>query len=77
MIDFAKKHTQEVRREILEGNAGIEPFALGNRTGCDYCPYHAVCGFDEKIDGYQYRKLEQLDQEGALEKMREEVETWE
>lgn len=74
---FAKKQMQDVKEEILGGNAERKPFSLGNSTGCDYCPYHAVCGFEEKIEGYEYRKLEKLDSEEALEKMRKEVETWE
>ncbi len=32
----------------------------GTRTGCDYCPYHAVCGFDRKTAGFGYRKLKTL-----------------
>ena len=74
---FAKKHAKEVGRQILQGNAEISPYTLGDRTGCDYCPYHAVCGFEENIDGYEYRKLEKLDQEGAILKMSQEVEKWE
>ena len=75
--EFAKKEMQKVEKEILDGNAELKPYSLGGSTGCDYCPYHAVCGFEEKIDGYEYRKLEKLDSEKALEKMRKEVETWE
>ena len=38
----------------------MRPMKQGNRTGCDYCPYHAVCGFDRKTAGYGYRKLKKL-----------------
>ena len=75
--EFAKKRVQEVKEQILEGNAEINPYALAGKTACDYCPYHAVCGFEEKIEGYQYCKLDKLNAELALEKMREEVDTWE
>ena len=75
--EFAKKQIQEVGKVILDGNAEVKPYALGNNTGCDYCPYHAVCGFEENIGGYEYRKLEKMDNQEALEKMRREVETWE
>ena len=44
-------------REILDGEIGIEPYKSGPRTACDYCPYHAVCGFDKKTSGYEYRRL--------------------
>lgn len=54
---YTRKKTEELKDEILNGNAGKEPFELGTRTGCDYCPYHTICGFDEKIDGCDYRSL--------------------
>lgn len=75
--EFAKKQKQEVEKEILGGNAEIKPYLLGNSSGCDYCPYHAVCGFEEQVEGFEYRKLEKLNAEKAMEKMRGEVETWE
>lgn len=75
--EFAKKQVQEVKEQILEGNAEIKPYALAGKTACDYCPYHAVCGFEEKIEGYRYRKLDKLNAESALEKMRKEVDAWE
>lgn len=44
-------------QEILQGSTALLPYKQGTRTGCDYCPYHAVCGFDRKTSGYAYRKL--------------------
>ncbi|MGN0158448.1 MAG: helicase-exonuclease AddAB subunit AddB [Brotaphodocola sp.] len=44
--------------EILDGEIAVEPYKSGGRTACDYCPYHAVCGFDKKTSGYEYRKLQ-------------------
>lgn len=75
--EYAKKQSQDVRREILGGNVDLKPYALGGSTACDYCPYHSVCGFDERIDGHEYRRLEKLDSDKALEKMRGEVDAWE
>lgn len=77
IAEFAKKHAKEVGEQILDGNAEIRPYLLGNCTGCDYCPYHAVCGFDENLDGYEYRRLDKLNAEEALEKMSREVDAWE
>lgn len=75
--DFAKKQMQKSGTSILEGDIAIAPYQMGDRTGCDYCPYHAICGFEEKIPGYEYRKLEKLDKEDAIAKMRKEVAKWE
>lgn len=47
-------------REILEGTVAVNPYKQGNKTACDYCPYHAVCGFDLKTSGFGYRKFKPL-----------------
>ncbi len=44
-------------REILEGRIQALPHKKGNRTACDYCPYHGVCGFDTRISGYRFRRF--------------------
>lgn len=77
IYEFAEKQMHELEKEILDGNVQLQPYSLGNSTGCDYCPYHAICRFEEGIEGYEYRRLEKIDSEKALEKMRREIETWE
>ena len=74
---FANEQVRNVGKQILKGEADASPFALGSNNGCKYCPYHAICGFDEKISGYEYRQLETLNAEKAMEVMREEVKSWE
>lgn len=54
---FVHEKVRSAGREILDGEIGVEPYKSGTRTACDYCPYHAVCGFDKKTSGYEYRKL--------------------
>ena len=52
-----------------------------HKIGCTYCPYRDICGFDEQIEGYEYRKLEKLPKEIVMEKimakLEEEKQTWE
>lgn len=50
-------------QEILKGTVDINPYKQGNKTACDYCPYHAVCGFDLKTGGYAYRKFKAMKSE--------------
>ena len=50
--------------EILDGNVAVDPYKQGNRTACDYCPYHSVCGFDLKTDGYGFRRFKSMKAEG-------------
>ena len=57
----------------MNGEAEASPYMLGDKTACTYCKYKGICGFDEKLPGYEYRKLDKFDNGEALEKMREEV----
>ncbi|MBQ8804626.1 MAG: helicase-exonuclease AddAB subunit AddB [Tyzzerella sp.] len=75
--EFANKKAQKLGTKILEGDIEIAPYEMGDRRGCDFCPYHAICGFEEKIPGYHYRKMDKLDSEEAIREMRKEVVTWE
>ena len=59
---------QEETEEILSGAAEIAPYRLKKKTGCDYCPYASVCGFDKK-NGSRYRTLEPLSDKDVFEKI--------
>ncbi len=61
--DFVSDKTKQTVREITDGNVAISPYSLKNKTACDYCPYKAVCGFDPRIPGYQFRHLAQISDE--------------
>ncbi len=56
LSEFVYRKLQEETNEILSGAAAVAPFKLKKKTGCDYCPYASVCGFDVKCGG-QYRIL--------------------
>ncbi len=60
---FVSDKTKQAVDEIAAGNAAISPYTLKGKTACDYCPYKAVCGFDPRIPGYQYRRLRQYSDE--------------
>lgn len=60
--------------EIMNGNVDHNPFQSKTREACDLCGFHAVCGFDCKIDGYRYRKLKAIDNQHLWELICEEGE---
>ena len=60
LADYVRSRCQKTGQEILQGDIGLRPMKRGERTGCDYCPYHAVCGFDRKTAGYGYRRLKNM-----------------
>ncbi len=53
---FVREKLKEAGREILDGEIGAKPYKNGVRTACDYCPYHAVCGFDKKTSGFGFKR---------------------
>lgn len=57
---FVKRRLEAAGQDILRGNVDLKPYKQSVRTACDYCPYHAVCGFDTKTAGYGYRRLKGL-----------------
>lgn len=72
MSEYVNETLVRTGRQILGGDVSVSPYELSNRTGCDYCPYHTVCGFDARMPGYEYRRLEQFDSaEAILAKMQE------
>lgn len=71
---FVNQKIREIGKDIYRGNIAVSPYRMKEKTGCDYCPYHSICGFDGKVPGYSFRQLkEEKDAEVLLEQMREEV----
>ena len=74
VLEYAEEKRQELKREMNEGNVDAFPYEMGQQTGCDYCEYRDICGFDEAIPGYEYRRLGKLSKEEVLEKIHEKAE---
>ena len=61
MSDYVQEKIKETGKKIFAGDISIHPYSLDGKRGCDYCPYHTVCGFDTRMPGYSYHKLEKFD----------------
>lgn len=72
--DYVNHKIRQFGKEILSGTIAVSPCEQGNRNSCTYCAYQGVCGFDEKIPGFETRILPSKDREELMEKMRKEVE---
>lgn len=71
--DYVNRKIAELGVRMMHGQIDINPYELNGRTPCEYCEYRSVCGFDEKIDGFSYRRLEGSDQAAdILEQMKKE-----
>lgn len=77
MMRHAVHKVEEIRAEILEGNIQAEPYRRGQETGCDYCSFRHICGFDPRLNGYHYREIGKMTAEEALAVMEGEGQQWE
>ncbi|WP_167958677.1 helicase-exonuclease AddAB subunit AddB [Anaerosporobacter faecicola] len=69
MTDYVNHKIVEIGKEILEGQADVNPYKLGEKTACDYCAFQGICGFDVKLPGNRYHQLKKLDKEDVFAKM--------
>ncbi len=72
VVAYAKKKMEQIGEEILDGHIEAKPYRLGDSTGCDYCSYKGICRFDEKMEGYEYREVENASEEEILAKIKSE-----
>lgn len=70
IMNYVNYKAKEIGQEILQGKVEVNAFAYQKECACDYCPYRNVCGFDEKIPGYSYRRLGTCKPEEIWEKMK-------
>ena len=62
VMDALLEHTRDVMKKdaerILSGEINVHPYRFGEKTGCDYCRYAALCGLDRRLPGYPFRQVE-------------------
>lgn len=75
LVSHGQKQIASAIGEILEGNIAASPYQMEGRSGCDYCAYQSVCGFDRRVPGYQNRKWKKQDETDIWIQMTKEVET--
>lgn len=70
LLDYTRHKEQELKNRIFRGETQAFPYELGGSTGCDYCAYRDICGFDSRLDGYEYQILEKYSREEVIEEMK-------
>ena len=73
LSEYVNSKITEIGRRILEGETAVNPYRLRKRTACDYCSYRGICGFDEKIPGYEYRSLPVFQDQVLWQRMSDEI----
>lgn len=71
MSSFVNRKMQEIGEKIKQGDMEKKPYKKDGLTGCTYCPYHGICGFDVRVSGYEHNALS-LSEDEAMERLMSE-----
>lgn len=77
VIRFAKNQKMKLQNQMKSGYVDANPYQMGAETKCEYCKYKHICGFDEQIEGYEYRQLERMPWERVVKKIKNQMESGE
>ena len=69
MMRHALRKVFKVHQKILSGEVAAFPYRRKQESGCDYCAYRHICGFDQKIPGYKYRDIFEMTQSEVIAAM--------
>ena len=56
-MEYAKRVCEKGVQFIKDGFVLATPFVTSRSSTCDYCPYGAVCGYEEDISGVGRKEL--------------------
>lgn len=75
-FSLLQNHVRHIYKEsgnkMVEGEVGIVPYKLKDRTPCTFCSFKSVCQFDQSLEDNQYRNLADKKQKEILSILREE-----
>lgn len=69
LCDFVRERMKEFGGKIMAGDLAVNPYIRDGKSSCDYCRFAAVCGFDKKTPGYEYRRLSELETQDIWEEV--------
>jgi len=73
MRQYVRRVFQKTGEAIAEGSVDIAPYKMNGETPCQYCPFHPVCQFDQRLGENRFRVLTPLKQDEAMAFMKREV----
>ena len=54
---FVSHKVRRFGKEIFNGSIDVNPYIRGTQKACTYCMFRSICTFDERIPGFDYRRL--------------------
>lgn len=73
LCTFVNHKIREIGSRILDGEITVSPYEQGQNSACTYCDYQKVCGFDSRVEGYEKRSIDKMEQDEVLLRIREEA----
>lgn len=73
LLKYATARAQALAARIAAGDAAIAPWRRGSNRACEYCDFHALCGFDPSLPGNRYRELSSVPAKQAWRAIEEAV----
>ena len=70
---YVNHKIKELGVSILDGDIGLNPYEQKDADACTYCDYKGVCGFDKKLGAKLVRHLEDMEQEVAMERIKQSL----
>lgn len=68
---YAKKIVKEISSDIMAGKIDIKPYYMNKKTGCDFCEYKSICGFDINNNENEYNYISSYDKDYLLDLIEE------
>lgn len=63
------KTIKEISKEIFNGNIELKPYYKNRKTPCEYCSYKSMCNFNFGICKNNYKYIQKLTKDDALNKI--------
>lgn len=73
LLDRTKDKLLSLYHEISAGHFPISPYMLDKGTGCDFCPFKAICRFDPNREEEDYDCIEKRSSDDIKKELTEDV----
>lgn len=73
LLDFSRKKAGELGRRIADGEISLNPCQINQMDSCSWCEFKNICNFEERVPGFEKRRLEEEDEERIWDYMRQEL----
>jgi len=74
LLEFTQVKVNALKEKMKAGEIDVKPYKLKQDTGCRFCRYGNICGFDQEIEGYDYEHFPIIEKRNGIAKMKEELE---